>query len=105
MITDAIQSLMSYARAFEEENCERFVDVCITDVVEDVMSYNLFASNSRATYIQYIRVSKVMIKHQGVLLLLEKMGKNAPATNTFGITHLDNHSLYTSSGKDMLLMI
>lgn len=46
-----------------------------------------------------------MIKHQGVLRLFGKPGKNAPASMTIGINHLDDPSLYVSSEECILLMI
>lgn len=43
------------------------------------MSLNFMAVISRATYIRYIGVSKMMIKNHGELPFLGKLGKDVPA--------------------------
>lgn len=47
----------------------------------------------------------MMIKHKGVLPVLEKMCKNAPAAKCFGVKHLDDLGLYISPKMDILFMI
>lgn len=47
----------------------------------------------------------MLIKHQAVLLCIGKLGGDALAANTLGMQHLDDPILYTSSEKDILLII
>lgn len=66
---------------------------------------NFLATNSRATCVRYIRVIKLMMKKQGLLLLLEILDKDALEAKTVGITDLDEPSLYVSFEKDTFLII
>lgn len=47
----------------------------------------------------------MMINHQAVPQSLLKLGKGAATGRTFGITYIDQTSLYISSDKDILLQI
>lgn len=71
---DAIQSVLSYVRAFEESYAVCFVDVRISHIMEDIPSSNLSARNYGATSIRYIRVRKMKIRYQVVILLLGQLG-------------------------------
>lgn len=46
-----------------------------------------------------------MSKQQGVLTLLLKLGRDAPAEKTLDITHLGDPAVCSSSEEDILLMI
>lgn len=67
MFTDTAQSGLSYAREIEKDYSARIVDVHIPDIVEDMNSSMVLATSSRTTYIRFIRVSKTIIKNEGVL--------------------------------------
>lgn len=56
--TDMMRSLLSYARATEENYGVRSVDVRIVDIVGDMKYLGLLAANSRTTYIRYVRVGR-----------------------------------------------
>lgn len=75
------------------------------DNKEDMISSNSLAANSRPTSINYIRVRKMAIKPQSVLLLFLKLKSDATAEKTVGITHLDDPSVYIPSDEDKLLNI
>lgn len=62
--SDKMQSLLRYARAHGEDYCATFFDVRILNIVEDVKSFNVLGSNYIATYIRYVLVHKMIIKHQ-----------------------------------------
>lgn len=44
--------------------------------VEDIMFSNILAANAKATYVRYISVGKIMIKHHGMLTPLEELAKD-----------------------------
>lgn len=46
-----------------------------------------------------------MIKHEGVLSILERAGKDTTAVKILGITNLVEQSFYLSSEEGILLMI
>lgn len=46
------------------------------DIVEDMMSSRIFAGMSRATYILFNIVAKMLIKHQGVFPFLVQLVKD-----------------------------
>lgn len=76
----------------------------IMDIVEDMMFSNFLSVNSRVTHIHYIRVIKMMSKHQSVLRYLVKLEKDALASKTLGTVHLDDGSRYIFSDGDISLM-
>lgn len=69
------------------------------------MFSNFVAAHCRATYKRHVRDEEKMSKHQGVLQLLEKLGKDASTVKTLDITHLEDLILYISAEKDILVMI
>lgn len=75
------------------------------DIVEDMMPSNFFAASSIATYIRYIVVCIVMFKHRGILILLVKPKRDAPATKTLSITQFGDPNLYISSEKNIFYII
>lgn len=77
----------------------------ITCIVEDMIASNLLTTSSRATYIRCIIVGKMMVKHQGLLPLYDKLGNDAPAAKTLGTTTRVDPRLYISSEEDMPFMI
>lgn len=64
----------------------------------------LLAASSTATYKRYIIVGKIMIKHQGVLLLLVNLDREAPTAKIHGTMHLVDRRLYISFDKDILFI-
>lgn len=66
---NTIWSLESYSRAFMKGYGVGFVDVCITDITEDRISFKFLDVNFGATYIDNVKVGKMMVKHQGLLPL------------------------------------
>lgn len=103
--TEIKQSLLSYARPFEKKCSLRFVDLCIMDIVCDMMSSSVLATNSWAAYVRYITAGEIMMKRKCVLVLLTNLGRDAPAVKALGVTHLDDRSLYFSFEDDIYLMI
>lgn len=77
----------------------------LSDILKDIASSNFLPAYSKAIHIRYVTVAKMLLKSQGVLLLSGKLEKDALVANTFGITHLDDSRLYTSSEEDILFMI
>lgn len=100
-----MRSLLRYERGYKEKYSIRFVDGRIMHIAEDIMLSESLAANCRATYRRYIRVGKIMIKQRGVLSLLVKLGREAPAAKNVGLTHVDYQSLYISSVTEILLII
>lgn len=103
--TGTMQSLLSYAKALEENCGVSFVVVPLMDIVRDMVSSKFSAVNSGATYILNIRVCKVAIEHQAVLLLFKKLPRDTTVGMTLGITHLDYLSLYLCSEEHIILVI
>lgn len=93
---NTMQSLLSYMEGLEKGNVVQFVDVPVTDIVEVMMSSSVSAVRSKARCIRCVTVSNIIIKHQGIFLLLRELGKNASVAKTLGITHVDDPSLYNA---------
>lgn len=100
-----MQGLLSYRPALEEGYAVRSVKVRIMEIVRVTMLSYFMDANTRATYVRYIRVEKVMIKHEGVLSLSMTLSKEDRKAKSLGITHLEDTSLYISPVKLVLLMI
>lgn len=102
---DEMQSLLYYAKELEEVNGVRFVQMRMISILEDFISSNHLAASSTAIYIRYITLEKMMIKRQSERRLILKLGKDAPAAKTLGITRLDKPNLYSSFKKAIQLII
>lgn len=90
--------------SFQKRLWSHLIDVRIMEILEDIMSSKLLSANFIETYKRYITVGRTTIKHQGLLFLLVKIDKKAPAVLTLGITHRDDPSFYTVSEKDSLIV-
>lgn len=74
-----MQSLLSYDWAFEEEYGARFVGVHRIYIVKYMMSSNFLVGNFTATFLQYIAVDEMGIKHKFLLPLHSNLDKIGPA--------------------------
>lgn len=63
------------------------------------------ATNSRAIYVRYIIVGKMIIRNRGLLSLPIDLEKDASAARKLGIKQRDDPALYISSVENILLMI
>lgn len=68
--TITIKSFHNYAQAFEEDYAVRSVNNRVLDTVDDIMSSSFLAANFKATYGCYIRVEKMMMKNEDILLYI-----------------------------------
>lgn len=57
------------------------------------------------SYIYYVVVQKMMIKHQHTLPFLLKLSKDTPAAENLGVAHSNDLGLQISFEKGILLMI
>lgn len=104
MFMHKMHTLLSYVQAFEEDYGVQFVDMPLKEIVKDKMSSKVLAAYSSITYIRNISAGTMIIKHEGVLFVLGKMGTNSLDTRTFGITNVDDESLYNSPEEYILLI-
>lgn len=81
-----------------------FVDVRITDILENMMFSNFMVANSRATYRRHNTGREMMINHQGVLPRFLELDDDALAAKTFDITHIADPCLYFYFEEDILFM-
>lgn len=102
---DTVLSLLGYPQAFEECYIKRIIDVCKTDMMEDIMISIFLDAGSRETYIRHVRTGRMMINHESMFLFLWKLTKDAPAAEIVVIIHLDDPSVYKSPEKDILLIM
>lgn len=99
-----IQSLLKYAQASEENYGVRFVDVRVTDTVEDMLFSNLF--NFKCKHDTYVTMwPERWWSSTERSPLLGKLSKDPSTAKTLGITHLNDHSLYISSVQHFLFLI
>lgn len=102
--SNTIQNRLNYTQEFPKDHAKRLVDVCITDIANKMISSNVLAADSIATYVRYIRVGRMMIERKYGLSLLTDLGKETPAANALGTTHPDNSSPYILYEDEVLLM-
>lgn len=93
-LAEIMQSLLTYAQAFEEDYGVCFVIARITYNEEVVMFSNVLTAIYEADQIRYNRVSRMIVKHLGGLHLHEKLRKDPPAAETCEITPLGDPILY-----------
>lgn len=73
--------------------------------VEDLKSSNFLATDSRVTYIGYIRLGKMIIEHRSVIPTLARLGKDMLVAKTIGSTDPDDLGLYISFAEDIHFII
>lgn len=95
--------LLSYERAFEGDDDLHFDEVCMKDILDDMISLNLRPDNFSVTYERYIRAGRMMIEHKADLSLCMNLGREASATKPLGIMPLDDAGPSTSSKYHNLL--
>lgn len=100
-----MQLLLGYAWALKDDYGESYVDFCIMDVMDNMLSSKFLAANSTAAYVRYIRAGKMVAKHNGMRNLAMSLFRGVLALRTLGTTHCDEPSLYISSEADFLLII
>lgn len=86
--TNTIQSLERFGRPLENEHSVRAVDMGITEIVEDMMSWKVLVASSGAIYVRYIEEGIIMIKYREVPLFLGKLERDVPAAKIFALRTL-----------------
>lgn len=99
-----MKSLLRYVPPLEEDHGVWFVNVCIMDIVKDTISLHFLAVSSRGTGVHYIRDSKIMAKHQDMLLVFGKLAKKRSSCED-AITNLHDPDLLIYFERHILLMI
>lgn len=103
-IADNMQSMWSYAQEVEEDYFVSFVYVRIIEITADRLYTKFLSANSKATYIPYFTVDKMIITHQGAVWPLVRLDKDAAVMKTFSNTQLDDKSLYIFSEEAIFLI-
>lgn len=101
-LTDTVQSFSSYSEASREDYAVRFAYVPLKYIFEDMMTWNFVAVHTSNTYVQFIVVSRMMIKHKSRLSLLMILARNGAAANTLSVTHLHDTRFHISSKNNIL---
>lgn len=76
-----------------------------TDLLGDMTCLEVVVATARTIYMSSIRVDKMMLEHQRMLILLEKLNMDATATKLLGITRLHDRSASIYYKEDILFMI
>lgn len=84
---DTIRSVFHYARAIDKHDTVCFWNVCILNIVDDMILSNILGENSKATYARNIYVFKVKIKNKGALSLLVIISMDARVARSLSVTH------------------
>lgn len=79
-----------------------FADERVLDIVGVMMSSNFFATNSKVTYVRYIRIAKMIFKKEGFLSLHVSLTVDRLVVKTLGTTHHHDPVLYISTEEDIL---
>lgn len=102
---DALHSLVSNSRVFQEDCAARFVNVRIVDSRDDITSSNFLTARSRLLYIWDITVCEVIISPKCILFLSNNVSKVALAAQTQSISTHDEVGFYISAEKDISFII
>lgn len=70
ILTLTVRSSHSSLLQFEQNYIASLANACVLDIVDDIMSSNILAANSKAISARYIRVIKMTIRNKNVLLLV-----------------------------------
>lgn len=71
-----------------------FASLPFIDITDNITMSNVLAVNDTVTYIRYIRVSKVTVKHKEMLWFLVQLDGVLLAAKTPYVTNLDVSVLY-----------
>lgn len=100
-----MQSILSYARAFEENCGVCFVDMRLINTVVAITFSHFLATNSKATYVRSIRFDNIVNKHKDMPPLLMDLGRYRITVKSLYLTPFDDTGLYISSEQNILLKI
>lgn len=78
-----------------------FFNAHIKHSSDDITSSKFLAANSRANYVPYITVGKMMVKYKGMTSLPMKLGRAAPPARDLCITHPDDSISYIYTKEDI----
>lgn len=81
-----------------------FVNAHITNIVDKMMSSNLFAPSPRASCVCDVKVGRMKSNPENRPSLFVRFGKKALMARTLDITYIESSKLYISSAKQILLI-
>lgn len=76
----------------------------ILNVVEEMMSRNFLSIFTRATYVRFTGVMKMIMKNQGIHSLFKRHWREAPAAKTLDSTPLNDCSINIFSNESIYFM-
>lgn len=97
--------MYSFAHAFDMEYKDSFSDARGDLIVDDMILLKSLSSNSRSTYIRYVRVTKYVLRHKTLLPLLRDLSVKEATPRPLRVTHVDDATVYRTREEGAMLMI
>lgn len=89
-----------FTATFEKEHAVFFLDALIVHIVEDMVSYNFLTGNSRLTYQRSVQIAMCFLQRPNILHIIVDIYGKGTGCRTFGISHLDDGTLFLGQRKD-----
>lgn len=100
-----LKSMKSYTHVFEMDYSVRFFDARFSCIVDDMISSQLLLSNSRPTYVRYIHVRRLALRHDTFLIHNKDLRVKGATSKSLGFTYIDDATEYHSRKEDAMLII
>lgn len=96
---------MSYPHAFKTEYGVSFFDARINFILDEKILSNFLSSYSRSTYIRYVQVKRLALRHYNLRPLCKYLSEEGATSQTIGVTHVDDAAVYNTMEEVVMLMI
>lgn len=98
-----LYSLLGYTQTFEETHGVCFFDVCLVEVIENLVSSNVLATSFEKNTIWYIIIDKMAIARKAAPPLVINLYRAAWMPRTLTTGPFDKHVLYSLFADDIFL--
>lgn len=102
---DLTKTTVIFAVALEKEYNKKSDAISTVDIVQDTMGYDFLTEVSARPYRQYIRFSKITLRHKCVLSLVGSLNGANAGLGRLRIFDFDNIGLYTATKKELCILI
>lgn len=98
-----MKAILNYGRTFELQYGASFVEARIKDTVDDMMPSQHLLEQSLFSRVRFVRFSRMMIKNENVLPLLESLNEIREGDNELGMSYSDREVLQATQSSFVVL--
>lgn len=102
---DLLKCIVSYSHVFATKYGKRVFDTRIHCFIYEIISSVFLSSYICSTYVRYVRVTMLVLKHSTFLLLLKEVIDQGATTGYLGVIHVDDDMVYSATREHVNMMI